>query len=363
MKFTIDRNAFVRGLKFAASNTSTKTTMQILGCVHIRSDGSSVSLTATDLIVGVTSRIAATVAKSGATAVDGKAILDRVSTLAGDTVTIESVDDKAIDVSSGRAKFRLPTMRATDYPKIPTTKIAYTVVSAADLDAAISAPLAAVSHDETRFHLAGVYVCGKTTVATDGHRMIVHESPTSISGIGRIVTTRGVTQIVRLIRDTEADEVSIAWDDQFVFVTVGDVAMSAKLVDAQFPPWEQALPSKGREIRVDRSALTGVIARAIKVTGGVKGVTFSMAADSSEIAVTARNDDRGEYSDAIEFIGAWTGKPLAIHFNPNFLADAASGSSDDIVLRMPNDVENAELHPIVAIAGPVRGVVMPMRAP
>lgn len=359
MKFTIDRIAFTRGLKLAASTAEAKSPQPMLACVHLAATKDKVKLSATDLTVGVTSTIAATVATVGSLAVDARAILDRVGAMTGVEITATR-DGNSIELAAGRARFRVPCLDGRDFPKVLETDAPHDACDAGELVAAFAAAMPAVCTDATRFHLGGVFVDGASFVATDGHRLIVRKIRKTIGG-RRIVPAKGVAQIIKTIGDAESCEV--AWSDAAVFVRASDVAVAVKLIDAQFPPWEQAVPTSGRAVTVSRTALAGVIDRARKVAGDSDAVVLSFATDSQEIAVSAHHADRGEYTDAIEIIDdAWSGAPLAMHFNGRYVADVlAVASTETCELLMPPDDKNAQLMPFVVVLGDTRGTIMPMR--
>ena len=141
-----------RALKLAASTAEPKSPPPMLACVHIAADKAAVKITATDLTVSVTARVAAKVTEAGAIAVDARAILDRVGSLAGDDVTITQ-DGMAIDVAAGRAKFRVPCLAARDYPKVIEASGGWSTHDAPSIAAAFGAALPAACTDATRFHL------------------------------------------------------------------------------------------------------------------------------------------------------------------------------------------------------------------
>lgn len=359
MKFTIARTALLRGLKLASSTADAKSPQPMLACVSIATKGARVDMSATDLTVGMTSSCAAKVETAGAVAVDARAILDRVSSIAGDDVTVIR-EGSSVEIVAGRSRFRVPCMDARDFPKILSTDAPHVEHDADDVVAGFAATLPAVCHDATRFHLGGVFVDGSDFVATDGHRLLTRRSAVTMGG-KRIVPTKGVIQIMKMIGDTATCE--IAWSDAAIFVRVDGVAMSVKLIDAQFPPWQQAVPTSGRIVSVHRHELADVIDRARKVAGDSDAVVMSFDAASNEIAVSAHHADRGDYTDAIGIAeGKWDGSPLAIHFNGRYVAEALNTSGAERAdLMMPPDGKNAELMPFVVVLGETRGTIMPMR--
>lgn len=360
MKITAPRSDLARALKLAASTADPKSTLPVLGCVCLVAEGKKqLHITATDLTVGITSTLAVSVGTPGKVAVDARALLDRVASLSAAEVTIAR-DGSALVVTAGRAAFRVPCLDGRDFPAVLAMPGDATAWPASDVVRGLASVTPAICQDQTRIHLAGVYVDGADLVATDGHRLLVTAIPSPL-GAQQIVPAKGVAQILKTIGD--ADSCEIAWSTAALFVKAGDVTTSVKLIDAQFPPWRQVVPTSGRTVRVRRAELAEMIDRARKVAGDSDAVVMSFATDSQEIAVSAHHADRGDYTDAIEIVDdAWPGAPLAIHFNGRYVAEAlGTGATDHADLMMPPDGKDAQLSPFVVVVGETRGTVMPMR--
>lgn len=362
MKFSIDRAAFARALKLAAAAADAKSPMPALAMVHLRADKTSVHVAATDLVVGIVGRVKAKVAKADSASVDARAMLERVASMPADEITVERAGS-TLTITAGRARFSLPCVDGRDAPKILATDAVHDDFDAAMVRAGFAGALTAVCHDSTRFHLSGVYVDGVHFVATDGHRMLTRKIAAPLSGKGRIVPERGVTQILRILDGVAT--CGIAWTDHAMFVRVDETTLSIKLTDAQFPLWGQVIPPTGRAVSVDRAELADVIDRARKVAGDSVAVVLSISVEADEIAIATANDDRGDYSDVVPLVApSWSGKPLRIGVNGRFMSEAlAAGSTDIAVIQFPPDVNDPELQPILITMGDQRGVVMPMRIP
>src|SRR5689334_16359810 len=250
MEFRIQKSEFLRGLRLAQGIADRKSTMPILANVLLRTDGKSkLVVAATDLNVSVSAELAVKVDKEGGLTVGAKPLHDIVSNLPGEDIVFKRADNHWAEVRAGKVEFKLVGMPDRDFPKIPDHReVKYAKVEAPVLREMIDKTLFSVSHDETRFHLNGVLFesdgAKGRMVSTDGHRLSKVErslsGPTLTSGV--IIPKKGLTEIKRTIEGTNAQcELAIAGN--IMFVRAGDLALAVKLIESQFPPYQQVIPA------------------------------------------------------------------------------------------------------------------------
>lgn len=360
MKFTVSRADLLGVLKTASAASDRNATMPALQHVLLRVDGKRLTATGSDLSLTVAASCSVTGATDGAIL----APLDLARLIAlfpADALTV-TVKGKSIEVKVGkRIDTSLVGLPASDFPKLPTVDVPASTMDAAPLREALAMAHPAVCTDETRFHLAGVAIdasAGSSRfVATDGHRLHLVETPIGFTTGTHIIPGTAVTALRSLLADAES--VAIALDGQRIAATVGNATLIAKLIDAQYPPWRQVVPSADRTARAsfDRSALRDAIRRCAEVDkGSNRGVVLKLAKDSGEARLVA-SSERGAYTEDVELGEEWLGADLSIGFNPRFAIEALDAAATDRVVA----TFGAPLDPIAFIGGSMTGVVMPMR--
>src|ERR1700731_4142023 len=219
MKITVERSELLKSLGHVHRVVERRNTIPILANVLLRADRSKLSLKATDLDVEVTDTIAAEVGPGGSTTVPAHMFFDIVRKLPeGAQIVLESSGDRAaLAIRAGRSRFTLQTLPESDFPDLASGEMTHTFkLAAADLKRLIDKTQFAISTEETRYYLNGIYLhtagTAKTPalrgVATDGHRLSQFELalPAGASGMpGIIVPRKTVAEVQRLIEDNEAE--------------------------------------------------------------------------------------------------------------------------------------------------------------
>src|SRR5213079_1613537 len=180
-------------------------------------------------------------------------------------IVIEASGDRAVlTIRAGRSRFTLQTLPESDFPDLAAGDMTHTFkVAAADLKRLIDKTQFAISTEETRYYLNGIYLHTAGTaksptlrgVATDGHRLAQFELPlpAGASGMpGIIVPRKTVTEVQRLIEDSQA-EAAIELSSAKIRFSIGDVVLTSKLIDGTFPDYARVIPSgNDKEMTVDK---------------------------------------------------------------------------------------------------------------
>src|SRR6202166_2113327 len=220
MKVTIERSELLRSLGHVHRAVERRNTIPILANVLLRADRSKLSLKATDLDLEVTDTIAAEAGPGGSTTVPAHMFYDIVRKLPeGTQIVIEGSGDRAVlSIRAGRSRFTLQTLPESDFPDLAAGDLTHSfVLAAADLKRLIDKTQFAISTEETRYYLNGIYLHTAGTakagtlraVATDGHRLaqIDLALPKGASGMpGVIVPRKTVGEGQRLIGENEGEE-------------------------------------------------------------------------------------------------------------------------------------------------------------
>lgn len=313
MHLVIHKDDLSRAITAAGRVVESRNTMPILGNLLLSAYHDGLTVTATDLDIVATARAQCELTEPGAICVDAKLIGDIAKKSSGD-ISLELVDSKLL-VKSGRSRFSLATLPAVDFPTFGAGKYDATF----DIDlAALFAPVAfAISNDNARYYLQGVFFRGgedAVAVATDGHRLAKHLAGTLPAFEGVIVPRKVVGLLPRGM-------VWVSVSQQKIRIASDDLVLVSKLIDGTFPYYERVIP-KTNEIAVvvDRDEMMKAAERVVTVSSEKsKAVKLSIA--SGAVALSARSDV-GDATD--EVATDYSGAPITIGFNSAYLRDIFS---------------------------------------
>ncbi len=379
MEITITKQCLAAALLRTSSIADRKSSMQILSNVLIDAESPGhVRIATTDLNLSANGVFPANVVKGGAITVPAKTLHDVVKSMSGEPIKIRT-DGEQVHISSGRTNFRLLGLPAEDFPALPKTEGAeFFEMDAKLVGRMIEQTLFSISGDETRPHIHGALFQGDgkkvRMVTTDGHRLSKVEVKIDESGFynfAMIVPQKGIGEIKRMVEDGEGI-VSIALHEGQVFVKqemvvekeqegssplLAEFTLVSKLIDSEFPPYDQVIPaSSEREVVVGRALFLDALRRVSVVSSDrTLGVKFVLTEGSLEIATN--NPSVGEGSEQID--ANYEGEELEIGFNARYFIDILSVMEDDeVTLEL-----SGALDPVIVKdpAGTFVGVVMPMR--
>ncbi|TDT94516.1 DNA polymerase-3 subunit beta [Azorhizobium sp. AG788] len=376
MKLTLARDALAGALAQITRIVERRNTIPILGNVLLRAADSRLSLTGTDLDVEVATSIACDVVRPGAATVQATALHDIAKKLAGSEVALEVTDESTqpLVIRSGRSRFKLPTLPDADFPSLAAPEADVISVPAKALAGLIDQVSFAISTEETRYYLNGIYlhitqVDGTpwlTGVATDGHRLAQRrlaapEGHERWPEPGIIVPRKAVAELAKLLPTVGDGPARLVVSPTKLQVQMGDTRLVTKLVDGTYPDYSRVIPAPGAATRVtmDRKDLIAATARVTTVSSDRgRAVKFSFEEEASRAVLSVTNPDAGAATDEIETTHA--GPPLQIGFNGAYVGDVAGAlSTDTITLEMADPGAPAR----IIAEGDVTAVfvLMPMR--
>lgn len=377
MELTVAKKDLLKLVTRVQGVTERKSTMPALANILMTADGpSGVRLAATDLYLGIAGTVAADVRKPGSVAVPAKDLLDRVKMMPDGPVLITVQDNASTVLKAGGTarRYSLRGMSGDDFPPLPapiegSPSLALEVNVLLEL---IGKTHFSVSTDETRAHLNSALFEWDgdivRMVSTDGHRL----SKMEVRVEGRqasatmLIPLKAIQELRRLCedslseggKDAQKPQVQITQSASSAFFQVGSTFFSVKLVDAQFPPYNQVIPQKtDKLVRAPRTSLADAL-RAVSVaaserTGGVK---FSFEAGT--LRISSESPESGDGMDEVPV--EYTGPSVNIGFNAKYFLDIlAALTEDEVTLSL-----NGELDPVLLRPDSDRqfqAVVMPMR--
>lgn len=367
MEFKIAKDDLVRALQRTQGLVERKTTVPMLSNVLIeasREQGLLVS--AFDTEIGLQSRTRCETLKDGSLALPGRYLFEIVKSLPDATVMVKRTPNGQVEIASGSAKFKIVSLPAKDYPALPTAEGAiFFPVAADELTVMIERTSFAISSDETRYNLGGVFLeqadgGALRMVATDGHRLSLIERKLSTTvkiDKGVILPRKGLLELKRLLQEDGGPCELGLTPGSAVFRRDG-VLMIMRLLEGVFPDYRQVIPKEGaRGVRVKRAVLKETLHRVSLVAQDkASGVKLEVGTDS--LTLSSQNPELGEAQE--QMAAEVKGEPLKVGFNARYLIDVLNVlTCDEVDLGLSDELSPGLIRP-VGEAGYL-AVVMPMR--
>ena len=376
MKVTVERAALLKALGHVHRVVERRNTIPILSNVLLRAVDGGLRLKATDLDMEVTEEVSADVSQAGATTVPAHVIYDIVRKLPdGAQVSLETTGDTGqMQLRSGRSRFMLQALSEGDFPDLAAGEMSTSfALGAADLKRLIEKTQFAISTEETRYYLNGIYlhtveVDGATmlrAVATDGHRLarIELSAPAGAAGMpGVIVPRKAVAEIQKLIDDT-AEDVKVELSQakirlSFGSEAAGGVVLTSKLIDGTFPDYQRVIPTgNDKLLTVERGDFARAVDR-VSTISSERGRAVKLALTEGRMTLSVNNPDSG---NAVEELDVdYDSSPLDVGFNARYLLDITQQLDGDTALfkladpGSPTVIQDRE-------GAPTLYVLMPMR--
>lgn len=366
MKLSLSTTELLTQLQTATRVASSRASVQALSGVMISANDEHPLLLATDMEVGLRVPLAGEVLSPGSAVLPARLVLEVVRSLPGDTVTLElRPQEQDVELISGPAKFHLRTLRSEDFPTLPTPDAATRTTLPAQAFVATALQVSrSASRDETRPVLTGVLISAGdrelTMVATDSYRLSVKHAMLETQLAGAIeanVPARALQELARIAQAADAPELAISLGQNQVVFEIGDVLLSSRLIDGQFPNYRQLLPeSVEHELRLSSSEIVEVVRRISLLAQ--KNAPLRLSFSEGELTVSAQTPDVGEASETLPV--PFSGELFEIGFNPEFLRDGLeSVETDELVLKLisplrPGLIESPQPGEFVYLIMPIR---------
>jgi DNA polymerase III subunit beta len=374
MELKISAQELAKALGRSQGIVEKKSTMPILSHVLIEArKAGQLVVSATDLDLAVSSEHACEVVKDGALAVSARHLYEIVRTLPEQGVTLKKAQNNYLEVRSGPAEFRIVGLPAEDFPALPRfDKVPFVDVDAALLLEMIERTFFAVSTDETRYNLNGVYfepsAGNLRLVATDGHRLSLTERAMDASfGLKRgvILPKKGLTELRKLLAEAaesgeEKPEAKLGFLDNNAIFRRPGVVLSMRLIEGLFPDYKQVIPKAGEKVvKLGRGRFADTLRR-VSLLSSDKAHAVKLDLGKGLLRVLSQNPDLGEAKEEVPV--EYQGDALKIGFNARYLIEVlAVLKSNDVVLEMADDLSPGVLKGADEADQGFTAVVMPMR--
>ncbi len=335
MKFTIERMALMKALGHVQSVVERRNTIPILSNVLLSADRGRVSFAATDLDMEIVDETDVRVDTPGQITAPAHILYEIVRKLpeGAEVQMAFAGDDPRLQVSAGRSRFNLPVLPAGDFPVMSSEGLSsHLTVDTGDLIRLIDKTRFAISTEETRYYLNGLYLHtvtegGKTwlrAVATDGHRLALAEMPApdgAAGAPGGIVPRKTVQEARRLLEDA-GESVELQISPAKVRFEFGRAALTSKVIDGSFPDYGRVIPKDNdRILTVDNATLAQAVDRVATISAE-KSRSVKLAIEPGRIVLTVRNMEAGQAVEELE--ADYSGEPFEIGFNARYLMDVTA---------------------------------------
>lgn len=366
MKFSADRETILAPLQAVIGVVERRQTMPILANLLITGRDDELAITATDLEVELVATAKVTLQQGGEITLPGRKLMDIVRALPeGAQVTI-SVDGERATVRSGKSRFTLTTLPASDFPTIEDIRVQRTLkVAQSNLKDQLDRTSFSMAQQDVRYYLNGMLLesDGKRlrTVATDGHRLAYCESELDADAgeLSQVIVPRkGVLELQRLLGGSSEEPVELTVGSNHIRAQVGLIRFTSKLIDGRFPEYGRVIPpNPTKQVKADRDLLRSALQRAA-ILSNEKYRGIRMGVKDGLLTLQAHNPEQEEAEEQVEV--NYAGDEIEIGFNVNYLLDALAAFDGGEVDLGLTDANNSCLLTSSTVPS-AKYVVMPMR--
>ncbi len=331
MHFTLDRAALLKPLAHVQSVVERRTTIPILSNVMIQADSGKVSISATDMDIDIVESVPAEVKKKGSITCPAHTLHDIVRKLPdGSQVELAASDSGRVTLRAGRSTFTLQTLPTEEFPALSGDTLPHRFeLPAGDLRTLIDRTRFAISTEETRYYLNGIYLHAAKqdgvdvlrAVATDGHRLARVEMalPEGAAGMpGVIIPRKAVAELRKLVEETPGP-VSLSLSEAKIRFAFDGTILTSKLIDGTFPDYERVIPVNNDKIMtVECKSFAEAVDRVATIsTEKSRAVKLAVAPDT--LTLSASSPENGTATEDLQV--KFAASPIEIGFNSRYLLD------------------------------------------
>ncbi|MDB2357818.1 DNA polymerase III subunit beta [Opitutales bacterium] len=346
MKFKINQDHFSNGLQQVLNVVGSRATMPILSNVLIEAEEGHISLTTTNLDLGIRCRIKADVSEPGGITLPVRKLATIVRELPQNDVFIETSDNNQAKITSGGSLFKIMGISTEEFPPLPTFENRHVFeLSQTEIVSMLKSVSYGQSNDENRYILNGVYFnfadAKLTLVATDGRRLALTALDTEISEDNAgslILPAKTVAELERLMG--KGEKVKIAFNDrQAAFeISIDDTGdtglvdhlyLVSKIVEGNYPNYRQVIPKETEHrVKIERELMLECVHRAALVTSD-KSNSVKLKMSKNLLEISGSSSEFGESHESMAI--AYDGPEVQVAFNPQFLMEPLKALTKDEV--------------------------------
>ncbi|MEP6967530.1 MAG: DNA polymerase III subunit beta, partial [Pseudomonadota bacterium] len=335
MKLTIERAALLKALGHVQSVVERRNTIPILSNVLLAAGPDGLALSATDLDMEITDQTTARVEIPGQITAPAHTLYEIVRKLPeGADVSLSFTgEDPRLQVQAGRYKVNLPVLPAGDFPIMSSDGLSGPIpVDTAQMMRLIDKTRFAISTEETRYYLTGIYLHtviedGRAmlrAVATDGHRLALADmaAPEGSAGAPGVIVPRKTIQEARRLMEDAGETIDLQISAQKVRFEFGGAALTSKVIDGSFPDYTRVIPRENHRVMTVDNALFAAAVDRVATISSEKSRSVKLAAERGKVVLTVRNMETGQAVEELEI--DYDGEPFEIGFNARYLMDVTA---------------------------------------
>lgn len=362
MKITCPKERLQEAISQVQGAVSPKTTLPILSNVLLEAEGQTLTLTTTDLDIGIQYTIPVELSEPGSITLPAKRLFGIIRELPLGNVSLSVDSTNVAVITCGNAHFKIVGLSTEEFPKLPEFPESKVLnLPQVLLGEMINKTSYAISHDESRYVLNGLYLLLKsnkaTMVATDGRRLAFIEKRIDLpkgAEVETIIPAKAVSELVKLLGEGTSVEIVLA-KNQIAF-KIPNCMLVSRLIEGRFPNYKQVIPDGlEQKISLNREELLSAVKRSALVTSD-RSNSIKLNFMPKQLVISANTPDVGESRESL--IISYEGKELDIAFNPNFVMDVLRNIDTEEVLLEVTDGANPG---IIRTGQEFLYVLMPMR--
>ena len=378
MKLTIERAALLKALGHVQSVVERRNTIPILSNVLLSAGQGAVAFSATDLDMEITDESPAQVEAPGQITAPAHTLYEIVRKLpeGADVSLSYTGEDPRLMVQAGRSRFNLPVLPAGDFPVMSSEGLSDPIsIETSDLIRLIDKTRFAISTEETRYYLNGLYLHAVVedgvqklrAVATDGRRLALAEmpAPAGFSGAPGVIVPRKTINEARRLMDDAGETIQMGVSAQKVRFNFDHAAMTSKVIDGSFPPYERVIPRENKRVMMIDNALFSAAVDRVATISTEQSRAVKLSVEAGRMTLTVRNMDAGQGVEELEV--DYDGEPFEIGFNARYILDVTGQIGGEMAeFRFAEHAGGATVLDPTLVLDPtdpgVQYVLMPLRA-
>ncbi|MBN8531770.1 MAG: DNA polymerase III subunit beta [Alphaproteobacteria bacterium] len=367
----IERGQLLKALAHVQSVVERRNTIPVLGNVKLEAGGGQLRLTATDMDIAVVETVAADTQNSGVTTAPAHTFYDIVRKLPeGSEIELTTEPEKGLlTIKAGKSRFSLSCLPAEDFPQLEKGEFSHEfTLAAAEAVALLDKCRFAISTEETRYYLNGIYIHAAGSedapvlraVATDGHRLARIEVglPAGAAGMPGVILPRKAVGELRKLIEEAGGEVQVSVSKTKMRFLAGNASLVTKLIDGTFPDYERVIPQGNDKLaEIETAKFAEAIDRVATITSE-KTRAIRLVFEQGNLNLSASSPEQGTATESLEI--TYSADSVDIGFNSRYLLDVMAQIDGDSVQFQLADASSPALVRDPAEVGALY-VVMPMR--